>query len=101
MVSIRQMSHTANDVLYYLLNLLTVIDCDLLPLPSEGQVDYTPGVVTSLETGLNATASYSCSEGYDLDGDAMRTCQANGQWDGAEPMCMCECIYNWHALTPS
>ena len=37
-------------------------------------------------------ASYSCSEGYDLDGDMIRTCQANGQWDGTDPTCMCECI---------
>ena len=79
-------------ILYYLLNLLIVINCGLLPLPSESQVAYTPGVVTSLETGLNAMASYSCSEGYDLVGDMIRTCQANGQWDGADPTCMCECI---------
>ena len=69
-----------------------VINCGLLPLPSEGQVAYTPGVVTGLETGLNAVASYSCNEGYSLVGDMIRTCQANGEWDGAEPTCMCECI---------
>ena len=70
---------------------LSVIDCGQLPLLSEGQIAYTTGVVTGLETGLNATASYSCSEGYSLVGDMIRTCQANGQWDGAEPTCMCEC----------
>ena len=69
----------------------SVIDCGLLPLLSEGQIAYTPGVVTGLETGLNAMASYSCSEGYNLVGDMTRTCQANSQWDGAETTCMCEC----------
>jgi len=91
--SLMMVDTCANDLLYHLINLLTVIDCGLLPLlMSEGQVAYTPGVVTGLETGLNATASYSCSEGYSLVGDMTRTCQANGQWDGAETTCMCECI---------
>ena len=73
-------------------NFFTVINCSLLPLLSEGQIAYTPGVVTNLETGLNAVASYSCSEGYNLVGDMIRTCQASGQWDGTEPTCMCEYI---------
>ena len=71
---------------------LIVINCGLLPLLSKGRVAYTTGVVTGLETGLNAMASYSCSEGYNLVGDMTRTCQANGQWDGGEPTCMCEYI---------
>ena len=76
-----------------------MINCGLLPPPSEGQVAYTPSPVTGLETGLNAMANYSCSEGYDLIGDMIRTCQANGEWDGAAPTCMCEYIYiNCHNI---
>ena len=51
---------------------------------------FTSGVVTTIQTGLDAIANYSCSEGYDLVGDAMRTCQETGQWNGAEPTCMCK-----------
>ena len=53
----------------------------------DGQLTFTPGVVESVDTGLNAIASYTCSEGYSLVGDAMRTCQAGSQWDGVEPTC--------------
>ena len=69
------------------LDCLVVIDCGGLPDPGDGQVTFTPGAVVSVDTGLNAVATYTCSEGYSLDGDVMRTCQANGQWDGAEPSC--------------
>ena len=65
----------------------TVIDCGNLTDPEGGQVTFTPGVVITLETGLDAIATYTCSEGYDLVGDAMRTCQANEQWAGTEPNC--------------
>ena len=69
-----------------------MIDCGDLTDPEDGQVIFTPGVVATIDTGLVAVATYTCSEGYSLVGDATRTCQANSQWDGAEPSCMCECI---------
>ena len=68
----------------------SVIDCGGLIGPEDGQVTFTPGVVTTIDTGLDAVATYACSEGYSLVGNAMRTCQANGQWDGAEPTCTCK-----------
>ena len=67
-----------------------VIDCGNLTDPDRGQVTFTPGVVVTLDTGLDAIANYACNEGYDLVGGAVRTCQANGQWDGGEPTCMCK-----------
>ena len=42
----------------------------------------------TIETGLNAVANYTCNEGYNLVGDAVRTCQANEEWTGTEPICM-------------
>ena len=66
----------------------TAIDCGNLTAPEGGRVTFTPGVVMTLETGLDAVATYTCSVGYDLVGDTMRTCQANEQWDGTEPNCM-------------
>ena len=61
--------------------------------PENGQVIFTPGVVATIETGLGAVANYTCNGGYDLVGDTMRTCEANGQWAGAEPTCMCRCFF--------
>ena len=65
-----------------------MINCTILDDPENGQVTFTPGVVMTLETGLGAVANYTCNEGYDLVGDTLRTCEANGQWDGGDPMCM-------------
>ena len=44
-------------------------------VPDGGQVTFIPGVVVTLETGLDAVATYVSSEGYSLVGDATRTCQ--------------------------
>ena len=51
---------------------------------------FTPGVVMTTDTGLNAEATYSCDEGYSLDGDQTRTCQGNREWTGAAPTCICK-----------
>ena len=64
-----------------------MIDCGNLTDPESGQVTYTPGVVMTIETGLDAIANYTCSEGYNLVGDSLRTCQANEEWAGTEPNC--------------
>ena len=69
-----------------------VIDCGDLLEPDDGQVTFTPGVVTTINTGLGAVATHTCSEGYSLVGDVLRICQANGQWDGAEPTCTCKLL---------
>ena len=65
-----------------------MINCTILDDPENGRVTFTPGVVATIETGLGAVANYTCNEGYDLVGDTLRTCEANGQWDGGEPTCM-------------
>ena len=70
----------------------TVIDCGGLTDPEGGQIIFTSGVVATIDTGLNAIATYTCSEGYSLDGDVMRACQANSMWDGAEPSCTCKLL---------
>ena len=67
-----------------------VINCGGLTDPEDGRVTFTPGVVMTLETGLEAIAVYTCNDGYNLVGDTMRACQANEQWAGTEPNCMCK-----------
>ena len=63
------------------------VDCVDLADPMNGQVTVTPDVMATFNTDLCAVATYTCSEGYNLVGDAMRTCQAIGQWNGTELTC--------------
>ena len=53
-------------------------------------------MVTTIDTGLDAVAAYTCDQGYDLVGDEMRTCQTNGQWTGVEPNCMCKYLFGFY-----
>ncbi len=63
--------------------------CMQLPRPANGDVAISG-------TGTGATATYSCAAGFDLVGAGMRTCQADGNWSGAAPMCAmrCPCFSN-------
>ena len=63
------------------------IDCGSLRNPDDGQVTITGGLVPTAVAGVNATARYACQQGYNLVGEPVRTCRANGVWDGTEPIC--------------
>ena len=70
--------------------LSTVVNCDALTDPANGQVSHPGG------TTFGQTATYSCNTGYTLVGDSTRTCQATGQWSGDAPICQCMlcCVCN-------
>ena len=55
--------------------------CPALSNPASGAV-----IVAGYAVG--DTATYMCSTGYLLSGDATRTCQADNTWSGSEPTCM-------------
>ena len=38
-------------------------------------------------TTLGGKASYSCNAGYNLVGEAVATCQSNGEWSSKRPTC--------------
>ena len=38
-------------------------------------------------TTLDSVARYTCDPGYTLQGNNMRTCQANSSWTGEDPVC--------------
>ena len=38
-------------------------------------------------TTLGGKASYSCNAGYNLVGEAVATCQSNGEWSSERPTC--------------
>ena len=46
-----------------------------------GGVDIT-GIV------FNSVATYTCNEGYRLNGERQRTCLSSGDWSAAEPQCL-------------
>ena len=45
------------------------------------------GIRLGLASGFQSSVVYSCSPGYALIGDFVRTCQATGLWSGALPIC--------------
>ena len=39
-------------------------------------------------TTFESMAQYGCDEGFTLSGSQSRTCQADGTWSGADPVCV-------------
>ena len=54
------------------------------------------GAVVATGFVVGETLTYSCHDGYVLQGNAVRTCQSDGTWSGQEPVCnLCissECV---------
>ena len=66
------------------------VSCGNLSNPVDGEVS-TEG------NTFGSQANYSCSEGYVLNGNSTRMCQADGQWSGSKPTCegqdlLCVCV---------
>lgn len=53
----------------------------------DAPVNITSGSVQWTGTNINATASYSCASGYELDGPADKICLLNSSWSGIELRC--------------
>ena len=56
------------------------VSCGNLSSPVDGEVSAEGNT-------FGSQANYSCSEGYVLNGNSTRMCQADGQWSGSEPRC--------------
>lgn len=56
-------------------------DCGPLPNSENGRVDTSGGTV------VGSRATYACNIGYQLSGDASRTCDSDGIWNGSQPEC--------------
>ena len=54
--------------------------CEVPVVPANGSINST-GIIEG------DTVTYFCNEGYNLSGDANRTCQSNGSWSGIQPDC--------------
>lgn len=58
------------------------LDCGDLTDPANGDVD------TSSGTGYLDVAAYTCIKGYELIGNDVRTCEADGNWSDSAPVCI-------------
>ena len=48
------------------------------------------GTVTQSGNSEGDTATYTCDSGYELVGQQVLNCQANGTWDTHPPICRCQ-----------
>ncbi|XP_060580368.1 sushi, von Willebrand factor type A, EGF and pentraxin domain-containing protein 1-like [Ruditapes philippinarum] len=58
-----------------------ITDCKGLPYPDNG-------TVSASETTFGQVASYTCNEGFTLQGTSSRFCQPDGSWSGSTPTCL-------------
>ena len=56
------------------------VECPPLMNPDGGNVN----VLSRMQ---GSTATYSCNEGYLLEGDSSRICDGTAMWTGNEPVC--------------
>lgn len=55
-------------------------DCGTPPIVDNGDVSYPQGSL------VDATATYTCNDGYYVSGDSVVTCESTGSWT-VEPFC--------------
>ena len=63
-----------------------MVECPALSNP-------TNGIVSFSQTTVFSKATYSCNDGYFLNGPQIRECQANGAWSGIAPTCQGKKMY--------
>ena len=63
--------------------------CPELSVPQNGNIEYD-----NTPSEYNSEAVYSCTNGFTVDGDAMRVCQSDGTWSGNSAICQREYIYS-------
>ena len=58
------------------------IECGELPAPANGRVALSNG------TRFGSRGTYTCNQGFELEGAASRMCESSGSWSGSAPTCM-------------
>ena len=54
------------------------------------------GNVTFRDSFVESITTYKCDFGFRLEGNAQRTCQENGTWNGTVPMCQRKYTNTFH-----
>ncbi|XP_064384964.1 uncharacterized protein LOC135333878 isoform X2 [Halichondria panicea] len=62
-----------------------VVTCSSLDMFDNGVITYGPDITDPFDFGT--TATYSCNDGFFLEGTQVRNCVLDGIWDGAAPLC--------------
>ncbi len=62
----------------------TTVAAMTCPTPAE----FNNGTVSAPTLTVSSEATYTCFSGYSLVGVDVRTCQADGTWNGAQPTCV-------------
>ena len=72
-------------IVYYVVYLVTFYyctgNCDEPQSPANGGKNSTGNTEGQM-------VNYFCNPGFKLSGDKNRTCQADGQWSGTQPLCI-------------
>ena len=58
----------------------STVTCPALAAPENGEIELTT-------TTVGSVATFTCLEGFRLEGSAERTCQGNSQWTGGDTTC--------------
>ena len=83
------------DIIELLVHVHTAIECEPLPVVTNGTITYAPDSISNCSLGT--TATYSCNTGFSLDlyaGSETRTCvddgdnDAEGVFNGQAPTCV-------------
>ena len=75
----------------YVNSICTAITCQLLtPVTNGGAITYSPDM--TIPFAIRTVATYSCLQGFRLEGSPDRTCvgdgsTSDGTWDSVEPVC--------------
>ena len=59
--------------------------CPMLPGIDNGFITYSPDTVADFDQGTVAT--YTCNQGFNLQGERERMCQIDGTFSGTAPIC--------------
>ena len=65
--------------------IILIVSCSSLTNPNNGTINCSLG-----DDGIPSyedTCSFTCDSGYELTGNATRSCQSDGSWNGTEVVC--------------
>jgi len=62
-----------------------VVTCPSLDAPNNGDIDCSLG--GDGEANPGETCTFTCDDGFGLEGDVARTCGDDGAWSGTQPRC--------------
>ena len=65
--------------------LFAAVECATLVNPENGDVMVTGQT-------LGSVATYTCDDGFMLEGNENRECGPDGRWSGEEPICIREAL---------